>query len=219
MCVVAGCLMKGLPTVRCRGRSAILTCVLPVCAHKRSDPQSRVCLQQPMPLLISSVQLPDRIALVHAQLAAGWQDVLVAGRVWVPEPGCSRASPSNVSGGWRQRRVAARALAALRPLRPSPTPACRAPKRKAVAPPEQAAEPAAATTAGIDKKTAAKPKAAKRVAKPKAPKPPLGPAWDASMRPPPLPDGTPASHILSWNVAGLRVRCRAMMHPSCPVCS
>lgn len=79
-----------------------------------------------------------------------------------------------------------------------------APKRKAVAPPEQAAEPAAATTAGIDKKTAAKPKAAKRVAKPKAPKPPLGPAWDASMRPPPLPDGTPASHILSWNVAGLR---------------
>ena len=54
-------------------------------------------------------------------------------------------------------------------------------------------------------KRAAKEKAPKA---PKAAKPPPGPAWDPSMRPPPLPEGTKACRILSWNVAGLRVRTR-----------
>ena len=57
----------------------------------------------------------------------------------------------------------------------------------------------------------AQPPKAKRAAKAKAPKapkaakPPPGPAWDPSMRPPPLAEGTKACRILSWNVAGLRV--------------
>lgn len=91
----------------------------------------------------------------------------------------------------------------------------RAPKRKAATPPEAAADeagpsssspgPAAAPEAGGGSGAAAKaakPKAKRAPAKPKAP---AGPLWDASMRAPPLPEGTPACRILSWNVAGLRV--------------
>ena len=108
---------------------------------------------------------------------------------------------------------------------------CRAPKRKAAAAAAASAaaadgSPAAAVAAvaaasvsdGAEAAGAAvvevQPPKAKRAAKEKAPKapkaakPPPGPAWDPSMRPPPLPEGTKACRILSWNVAGLRVRTR-----------
>lgn len=64
-----------------------------------------------------------------------------------------------------------------------------------------AADPPAAAEAGAGKAGAAKPKAKRAPAKPK---PPPGPAWDSSMRPPPLAEGVQACRILSWNVAGLR---------------
>ena len=65
--------------------------------------------------------------------------------------------------------------------------------------------PVSLLQAKLDQIKAAKPKAKRAPAKPKAP---AGPAWDASMRPPPLTDDAKACRILSWNVAGLRVRRR-----------
>ncbi|KAL4436574.1 hypothetical protein ABPG75_003713 [Micractinium tetrahymenae] len=113
----------------------------------------------------------------------------------------------------RQRRLVTRAPAA-----PTAAAAAMAPrKRKAAAQPGEAepaaeAPPAAEATAAAaaagaaatemgGSKTAgkaAKPKAKRAPAKPKAP---AGPAWEPSMRPPPLGED---ARILSWNVAGLR---------------